>query len=144
MLEVARGGLLRRGVPVPRADAAIVTNIADDHLGEYGIDTLDDLAEAKLLVGVPVRRDGVLVLNADDALLVSHAPTGQRIAWISLDPDNPVVRAAVDRGEPAWVVDDGAGRRAARPGPPGGCSMSPTFPRRWEAPRSTTLPMCSA
>ena len=33
ILETARGGMLRRGLAVDRADAALVTNIAADHLG---------------------------------------------------------------------------------------------------------------
>ena len=37
ILETARGGMLRRGLAVDRADAALVTNIAADHLGEFGI-----------------------------------------------------------------------------------------------------------
>ena len=36
VLEVARGGLLRRGIGVERADGALITNIADDHLGRSG------------------------------------------------------------------------------------------------------------
>ena len=36
ILETARGGLLRRGLEVERADVAVITNIADDHLGEFG------------------------------------------------------------------------------------------------------------
>ena len=50
VLETARGGLLRRGLAIERADAAIVTNISDDHFGEYGIDDLDGLTETKLIV----------------------------------------------------------------------------------------------
>ena len=40
VLEVARGGLLRRGLGVERADVAVVTNVAADHLGDYGINTV--------------------------------------------------------------------------------------------------------
>ena len=40
VLEVARGGLLRRGLGVERAQAAVVTNVAADHLGDYGINTV--------------------------------------------------------------------------------------------------------
>ena len=36
-LETARGGILRRGLPLPQAKAALVTNIAADHLGQYGV-----------------------------------------------------------------------------------------------------------
>jgi cyanophycin synthetase len=50
ILETARGGMLRRGLAVARADAAIVTNISPDHLGEYGVDGAEDLAETKLVV----------------------------------------------------------------------------------------------
>ncbi len=36
VLEVARGGILRRGVAVTRSRVALVTNISADHFGEYG------------------------------------------------------------------------------------------------------------
>lgn len=68
ILEVARGGILRRGLAVARADAAVVTNISSDHFGEYGIDDLAGLADVKLSVAA-VLGGGRLVLNADDALL---------------------------------------------------------------------------
>ncbi len=63
VLETARGGMLRRGLAVARADVAVVTNVSADHFGEYGIDDLDDLTEAKLIVARAVERDGVLVMN---------------------------------------------------------------------------------
>ncbi len=107
VLEVARGGLLRRGLPIERADVAIVTNVSEDHLGEYGVETLEDLAAAKLIVAKGVRRGGLLVLNADDPLLVEHAPDDVRLAWCSQDPDSFVVREHLDRGGRAWVADDG-------------------------------------
>ena len=36
ILETARGGLLRRGLGVYKADAAVITNIGRDHLGDFG------------------------------------------------------------------------------------------------------------
>jgi cyanophycin synthetase len=69
VLETARGGLLRRGLVVPRADAAIITNIAADHFGGYGIHSLADLAAVKLVVARAVGATGTLVLNGDDATL---------------------------------------------------------------------------
>lgn len=74
VLETARGGMLRRGLALDRADVAVVTNLADDHFGEYGIESLDDLAEVKLAVAralAPGR--GLLVLNADDPVLMAAA-----------------------------------------------------------------------
>jgi UDP-N-acetylmuramyl tripeptide synthase len=73
VLETARGGILRRGLALERADVAIVTNISADHLGEYGIEDADDLAETKLVVAHAVRAAGTLVLNADDARLMQAA-----------------------------------------------------------------------
>lgn len=107
VLEVARGGMLRRGLPIDRADVSIVTNISEDHLGEYGILDLDDLAQAKLVVSKAVRRSGLLVLNADDEKLVQHAPDDVVIGWCSQDPDHWVVNEHVDRGGRAWVVREG-------------------------------------
>ena len=54
VLEAARGGLLRRGLPVDRAAVAVVTNIADDHLGEFGVQDVEALADVKLLVTRPL------------------------------------------------------------------------------------------
>lgn len=69
VLETARGGLLRRGLVVPRADVAIVTNIAEDHFGDYGIHQVADLAEVKTTVAYALHAGGTLVLNGDDPLL---------------------------------------------------------------------------
>lgn len=85
VLETARGGILRRGLPVPRASACLITNIASDHLGEYGIHTVDDLADAKFTLSKAVTQSGVLILNADDARLKSRGEnfSGQ-VAWYGL------------------------------------------------------------
>ena len=96
VLETARGGILRRGIALERANVAVVTNVSSDHFGEYGIDDLDGLADVKLSVAALVTPDGLLVLNADDALLRAKAlglaarfrrriPLG----WFALDYDLP-------------------------------------------------------
>jgi UDP-N-acetylmuramyl tripeptide synthase len=107
-LEVARGGILRRGLPLRRAKAALITNVAEDHLGQYGINTVAELAAAKFAVQRTLADDGVLVLNADDAAVVAeaaHSPAA--ICWFSLDPDSPQIAAARAQGRPcAWLADD--------------------------------------
>ena len=100
VLETARGGLLRRGLAVARADAAIVTNVSADHFGEYGIQSLEQLARAKLVVAHALGTQGTLVLNADDPVLMEAArgAPGRR-ALFSLDPDHPaLVQARRDGG----------------------------------------------
>jgi UDP-N-acetylmuramyl tripeptide synthase len=79
-LEVARGGMLRRGLPVETADVAFVTNVATDHLGEYGIDDLDQLAEVKLLVAKAVRDGGTFVANLDDPRTAAQAGVQRSVA----------------------------------------------------------------
>jgi cyanophycin synthetase len=109
VLEAARGGLMRRGLALDRADAAIVTNVSADHFGEYGIRDLDGLADAKLVVARALGPDGWLVLNADDAVLVRHAAAaGRRVAWFGLDADARVLRDAIAAGSPACAFDGGA------------------------------------
>ena len=85
ILETARGGIQRRGLVVPRVDAAAITNVAADHLGEFGIHGLTDIADVKMVVARAVKSTGTLVLNADDPTLVSRAPgIAATLAWFSL------------------------------------------------------------
>ncbi|TDK24304.1 Mur ligase [Luteimonas aestuarii] len=109
ILETARGGMLRRGLALCRADAAIVTNISVDHFGEYGVHDLDDLATVKLTVARAVADGGLLVLNADDAVLQRHAPrfVGQRLGWFSLDDGHATLVAHRDAGGDTCGVRDG-------------------------------------
>jgi cyanophycin synthetase len=107
ILEAARGGILRRGLAIARADAAVVTNISSDHFGEYGIDDLMGLAEAKLSVAALVAASGRLILNADDALLRSKANELARrfgrcpsLAWFALDADQSHLREYRSQGTP--------------------------------------------
>src|SRR5206468_3212752 len=71
-LELARGGILRRGLAVPRAHVALVTNVANDHLGEFGIFDVPALADTKMVVARAVGPAGRVVLNADDPLLLER------------------------------------------------------------------------
>ena len=113
-LETARGGILRRGIAVRHAHAAVVTNVSCDHFGEYGIHDLDGLADVKLTVASVVTPGGLLVLNADDPLLrqkagdlaqrFGHRP---RLGWFALDADSPVLRAHRQDGGATCGVRDG-------------------------------------
>ena len=106
VLETARGGLLRRGLPVERADVAVVTNVAADHLGEFGIGSLEDLAETKLLITRAVDARGRAVLNADDATLARAAASVRApIVWFTLEAGNPLVRRHLDAGGRAAVLE---------------------------------------
>lgn len=73
VLETARGGLVRRGLGYGEANVAVVTNIANDHLGCDGIETLAELAHVKALVVETVSIKGFAILSADDEAVVSLA-----------------------------------------------------------------------
>ena len=107
VLETARGGLLRRGLVIASATAAIVTNIAEDHFGGYGIESLADLAEAKLVVARALGADGTLVLNGDDvSLRVAAEAYAGRVDWFSAfapgDEVPPVEEMPLTLGGSAW------------------------------------------
>ncbi len=113
VLETARGGIVRRGLGYDRADVAIVTNIAADHLGDEGIDDLDELIHVKALVAEEICDGGSVVLNADDPAAAAladrpavraHAPV---IRLFSLVPGNPVLAKHKAAGGACYEVVDG-------------------------------------
>lgn len=103
VLETARGGLMRRGLVLDGADAAIVTNVAADHLGEWGLYEVEDMAEAKLVVGRGVRQGGAVVIG--DCAALEGA-----VARLQADrPDLRVLRYGVEGPSDAFsgfVADD--------------------------------------
>ncbi len=107
-LEIARGGILRRGLPVGHARAAVVTNVAADHLGQYGINSVPDLAEVKLSLRRGLVPGGALILNAEDEMLRRMAP-GRTPApvWFALDPAREEIRAARAAGRPCGWLEAG-------------------------------------
>ena len=108
ILETARGGLLRRGLAVQHAQVAVVTNISDDHFGEYGIHDLAGLAAVKLIVARAIDASGLLVLNADDEMLVAQsAQLTCPIGWFAMDNAQPRLRAAREYGGATCGVSDG-------------------------------------
>lgn len=107
VLEVARGGLLRRGIGVEHADAALITNVAEDHMGEYGINTVAEMAETKFIVRRALSTNAPLILNADDPESVRmSAGLSNRIIWYGLDANNPVMRTHLENnGQAAYLFD---------------------------------------
>lgn len=120
VLETARGGLLRRGLAMRSADAALVTNVAADHLGDFGVADVAALADVKMVVARAVGPAGRVVLNAADPLLVERAGMARSpIVWFGLDPREPVLRRARETGGEVCYLEDGelvreaGGRREA-------------------------------
>jgi cyanophycin synthetase len=108
ILETARGGLLRRGLAMEHADAVLITNVAADHLGEFGVQDVDELADVKWTVTRALGEHSALVLNADDARLVERAKDAPfDIIWFAPDPDNAVLTEHASHGGTTCSVSDG-------------------------------------
>lgn len=112
VLETARGGMLRRGLALDRADVALVTNVGDDHLGEYGVHDLAAMTDVKLLVARALDDGGTLVLNADDVPLAARGMAADvrgsaRVVLFSAKPPAGVTAAHVEAGGVAWCAMEG-------------------------------------
>jgi cyanophycin synthetase len=108
VLETARGGILRSGLGFGKCDVAVVTNIQEDHMGLSDIHTLKDMANVKGVVVKSVKRDGYAVLNADNAHCVALGKAADsRVAYFSLDENNPVVKEHCEKGGIAAIYENG-------------------------------------
>ena len=107
VLETARGGLLRRGLGYEGCDTGAVLNIAADHLGLRGIDTLEEMARVKQIV-VEVAKD-TAVLNADDELCLRMAERtkAENLCYVTMNAGHPLVREHVRAGGRAVVLEQG-------------------------------------
>jgi cyanophycin synthetase len=109
VLETARGGILKRGLAFDRCDVGIVLNVAPDHLGLDGIDTIEDLAQVKAVV--PLSASRAVVLNAEDPLCVAMARRVHpdvEIIYFSMEADNPVLLRHLAEGGRATYLQDNA------------------------------------
>ena len=107
VLETARGGLVRAGMGVGEVDVGAVLNVASDHLGLKGIDTLEQLAEVKRIVVEAARE--CAVLNADDpnVLKMSGYTDAKVICYVTMNPSHPLVREHVRAGGRACALEAG-------------------------------------
>ncbi|MGB0652231.1 MAG: cyanophycin synthetase [Thermoplasmatota archaeon] len=92
ILEVARGGILRRGLGFESCDVGVFLNVGVDHLGQGGIESVDDLARLKGVVIESVKPSGTAVLNADDErVLATRSRCKGKVILFSMDPAHPAL-----------------------------------------------------
>jgi cyanophycin synthetase len=114
VLETARGGIIRRGLGYDWSDIGVMTNISDDHLGQDGIKSVEDVLYIKSLVAERVKEGGTLVLNADDEHLaklmenerINKIP--KTVVYFAIDESNPVVRSHLQAGGKAYFARNNA------------------------------------
>jgi cyanophycin synthetase len=107
VLETARGGLLRAGLGYRRCDVSACLNVASDHLGLQGIETIEQLAEVKR-IPIEVARD-TAVLNADDesCLRMADYTQAQHVCYVTMNPAHALVKEHIRAGGRAMVLEQG-------------------------------------
>jgi len=108
VLETARGGILRRGLAFDLCDVGVVLNVQSDHLGQEGVETLDDLADVKGLVVETARK--AAVLNAQDPRCVAMAQRMRRgceLIYFSMDFAEPAFAQHLAEGGRGVYVHHG-------------------------------------
>jgi cyanophycin synthetase len=107
IMETARGGIVKRGLGYSTCDVGACLNISADHLGQRGVDTLEQLAQIKRVV-VEVAQDCV-VLNADDihCLQMAEFCQAKQICYVTIDSGHGLVREHIRQGGMAVVLEKG-------------------------------------
>lgn len=109
VLETARGGIMRDGLGYDLADVGVLTNVTEDHIGQDGLKSVEDILRVKSVVAEQVHtRSGLVVLNADDPNLCGLVPKLRApVALVSLRPDHTVISRHLSRGGKAYFLQDG-------------------------------------
>jgi len=113
VLETARGGIVRRGLGYDWSDIGIITNIQPDHIGQDGIEDIDDILRIKSLVAERVKEGGTIIVNADDEKLVRLVESEnitkipRDVVFFSMRSDHLAVRRHINKGGCAYVFYDG-------------------------------------
>ncbi|MBV9789447.1 MAG: DUF4938 domain-containing protein [Chloroflexi bacterium] len=107
VLETSRGGILRRGLGFNQCNVSVITNISADHLGEFEIDTTEQMAGVKGTIIRVTRPDGYTILNADDPLALALGElSSAEVVLFSVDPESALMAAHQGIGG-AFVRSDG-------------------------------------
>lgn len=108
VLECARGGILKNGLAFNNCDVAIVTNVAADHIGLGGINTVEQMAKVKAVVPETVFPHGYAILNAEDDLVYNMKHDLKcNIALFSMDENNARLKEHCAKGGLATVYENG-------------------------------------
>ncbi|MFO7792731.1 MAG: cyanophycin synthetase [Candidatus Saliniplasma sp.] len=107
VLEVARGGILRRGLGYYEGDVGVFLNVSRDHLGQGMINTVEDMARLKGIVVETVKPSGKSVLNAEDPNVLKFKDiVHSDVILFSLDPSITSVVEHLSEGGTVVTVED--------------------------------------
>jgi len=91
----------------------VMTNIGPDHIGQDGIESVEDIVNIKALVAERVRAGGTLILNADDERLARLTELRRvreperKLVYFSLNGNSPLLSSHAARGGTGYYLRDG-------------------------------------
>jgi cyanophycin synthetase len=107
VLETARGAIVRRGLAYEKCEVGVFLNVAEDHIGNDFVDTVEDLAFVKAIVLEVVKPDGTAVMNAEDPMVMKFYKRAKgNIVLFALDENNPHIKAHLAEGKTAVTVSN--------------------------------------
>jgi cyanophycin synthetase len=109
VLETARGAVANSGFMFDWCDVAVCLNVTEDHIGEYGIDSLQQMTLLKRSIVARARR--AVVVNADYATCRDMLPFGAGIHLYLASVESAVAVIWGLAGQPSFACvleeDDG-------------------------------------
>jgi UDP-N-acetylmuramyl tripeptide synthase len=127
VLETARGAVANSGFMYDWSDVAVCLNVTYDHIGEYDIDTVEEMVTLKRSVMERARQ--AVVLNADYSTTRSMLPFPDEISvyLASVESEERVIREFAGEPSFACVLEEEEGKEWITLYEPGG-SRSPVIP----------------
>lgn len=120
VLETARGAVLNSGFAFDHSDVAICTNVTPEHLGEYGIETTEQMGDVKRMIVARARVAAVLNFDDVQCRRMAGGLDVPRLCWCSMQAGADVMQSAEVRGQRLvyldardgvdWIVSRGDGR----------------------------------
>jgi cyanophycin synthetase len=108
VLECARGGILKSGLAFQNCEVAVVMNVAADHIGLGGINSVEQMAKVKAVVPETAFTHGFAVLNADDDRVYKMKYDLKcNIALFSMDENNPRIKEHAAENGLSCVFENG-------------------------------------
>jgi cyanophycin synthetase len=110
VLETARGGIMRRGLAFDWCDVGIITNIEADHIGQDGIESVEDILRVKSLIAERVKDKGTVVLNAESPHLIrlieekNLSSHGREVVLFTLNENNEDFRRHIAQGKRGYFL----------------------------------------
>jgi cyanophycin synthetase len=106
VLECTAGGQVMQGQYAPRCDAAALLNVSNMHTGQYGLQTVEDIACVKQ--SIVETSTGAVVVNLDDshsAAVTRNRPASQ-VTGFSMNPDNAALQDLLLQGGNSITLND--------------------------------------